>query len=274
MARSRVLLTGFGPFPGAAVNPSAWLVETLAAQTPSAELDCELHARVLPTEWESVAALTPHLYEALQPHVMIHFGLSARAQSFRLERSAHNRAAPRADAKGALPGSRVILPQRPDRLDTTLPASTLAAHLKARGHEAVTSRSAGRYLCNFLYYHSLEWAARQASPRLALFVHIPHTAAQGAPLSETRLLHGAQETLRLVLDFAGELHNTERDPLQKTSGARGLASPLAGEADRSLIGREGGMPQTQNLRPTPLPDPPPQGGRELGPATNLKAREA
>ena len=204
MARPRVLLTGFGPFPGAAVNPSAWLVETLAAQTPSAELDCEIHARVLPTEWESVAALTPHLYEALQPHVMIHFGLNARARSFRLERSAHNRAAPRADASGALPGSRVILPQGPDRLDTDLPASTLAVHLKARGHAAVTSRSAGRYLCNFLYYHSLEWAARQASPRLALFVHIPHTAAQGGPFSETRLLHGAQETLRLVLDFAGE----------------------------------------------------------------------
>ena len=202
MARPRVLLTGFGPFPSAAVNSSAWLVETLAAQTPSADLDCELHARVLPTEWESVAALTSRLYEALQPHVMIHFGLSARARSFRLERSAHNRAAPRADAKGARPGSRVILPQGPDRLDTALPASPLAAHLKARGLAAVTSRSAGRYLCNFLYYRSLEWAARQHSPSLALFVHIPLGPAQGGPFSETRLLHGAQEILRLVLDFA------------------------------------------------------------------------
>lgn len=204
MARPRVLLTGFGPFPGAAVNPSAWLAETLATQTPSAELNCELHARVLPTEWESVATLTPHLYETLQPHVMIHFGLSERAKSFRIERSAHNRAAPRADASGALPGSRVILPQGPDRLDTTLPASTLAVHLKARGLAAVTSRSAGRYLCNFLYYRSLEWAARQQSPSLVLFVHIPLGPTQGGPLSETRLLHGAQETLRLVLAFASE----------------------------------------------------------------------
>jgi len=202
MARPRVLLTGFGPFPGAEVNTSAWLVETLAAQTLPAELDCEIHARVLPTEWESVAALAPHLYEELQPHVMIHFGLHARARAFRLERSAHNRAAPRADAKGALPGSRVILPQRPDRLDTTLPASRLAAQLKERGLAAVSSRSAGRYLCNFLYYRSLEWAARQPSPSLVLFVHIPHAAAQGGPLSEARLLHGAQETLRLVLNFA------------------------------------------------------------------------
>jgi pyroglutamyl-peptidase len=202
MARPRVLLTGFGPFPGAEVNPSAWLAETLAAQPPAAELDCELHARVLPTEWESVAALAPRLYEALQPHVMIHFGLSARAQSFRLERHAHNRVAPRADATGALPGSRVILPQGADRLDTSLPASALAARLNERGFAAATSRSAGRYLCNFLYYRSLEWAARQQHRSLVLFVHIPLGAAQGGPLSESQLLRGAQATLRLVLDFA------------------------------------------------------------------------
>jgi pyroglutamyl-peptidase len=214
MARPRVLLTGFGPFPGAEVNPSAWLVETLAAQTPAAEFDCEIHARVLPTEWESVAALTPRLYEELQPHVMIHFGLSEHAKSFRLERSAHNRAAPRADASGALPGSRVILTQGPDRLDTTLPASTLAAHLKARGLAALTSGSAGRYLCNFLYYRSLEWASRQASPSLVLFVHIPLGPAQGGPFSEARLLHGAQEILRLVLAFASE--GDRARPMERT----------------------------------------------------------
>jgi error-prone DNA polymerase len=40
-----------------------------------------------------------------------------------------------------------------------------------------------------------------------------------------------------------------------------IASPLAGEADRSLIGREGGESQRQNQPLTPLPNPPPQGGR-------------
>ena len=28
----------------------------------------------------------PRLYEALQPHVMIHFGVSQRAKTFRIER--------------------------------------------------------------------------------------------------------------------------------------------------------------------------------------------
>ncbi len=202
MTRPRVLLTGFGPFPGVAENPSAWLVETLAEQPPSPEYDGELHARVLPTEWEATA-LMPRLYETLQPHVMIHFGLSERAKTFRIERSAHNRAALRADARGAMPSGRVIRPEGPDRFDTKLPAGALAAHLKSCGLAAVTSRSAGGYLCNFLYYHSLDWARRQKGARLVVFVHVPHPSGQGGSFSKEALLQGAQETLRFVLTFAG-----------------------------------------------------------------------
>ena len=85
-----------------------------------------IHARILPTEWEA-AALMPRLYETLQPHVMIYFGVSEHAKNFRIERSAHNRAAPRADARGALPASPVILAAGRDRLDTAFPAGALAA---------------------------------------------------------------------------------------------------------------------------------------------------
>jgi pyroglutamyl-peptidase len=226
MARPRVLLTGFGPFPGVTENPSAWLAETLVERATSLGLDCELHARVLPTEWEAVAALAPRLYETLQPRVMIHFGLSERARSLRIERSAHNRALPRADALGKLPASPVIIAERPNRLDTGLPAAALAADLRARGHTAETSWSAGRYLCNFLYYLSLEWAARQTSPPLALFMHVPHPATQGGPFSEAELLHGAQETLRLVLAFASE---------------RAAATPIADRAGPGFALSEAGL---------------------------------
>ena len=156
----RVLLTGFGPFPGASVNPSAWLAETLPARLSQGSTASCMRAFFRPSGRQS-RALTPHLHETLQPHVTIHFGLSQRAKGFRIERSAHNRASPRADASGALPRGHVILPRGPGRLDSPLPASALAAHLEQRGIPAAPSRSAGRYLCNFLYYLSLDWAARQ-----------------------------------------------------------------------------------------------------------------
>jgi pyroglutamyl-peptidase len=219
MARPRVLITGFGPFPGVADNPSAWLAEMFAARR--AEFDCELHARILPTEWEAVA-LMPPLYETLQPHVMIHFGLNARAKTFRIEKSAHNRAARRADAKGALPAIPTIRNPGPDRFDTSLPAASLAAHLRMCGLPAVTSRSAGRYLCNFLYYHSLDWARGRTETPLILFVHIPPLSGGAGAFREQTLLDGAREILRFVLAFASkrEPAKTSLDPAFARGEAR------------------------------------------------------
>jgi pyroglutamyl-peptidase len=201
MARPRVLITGFGPFPGVKENPSAWLAEALAEHGPP-EFDAELHARVLPTEWRA-AELMPGLYASLQPHVMIHFGVDRRAKALRIERFAHNRTARRADAAGALPASAMIAPEGPDRYATELPAAALAAHLRNCGLPAVTSRSAGNYLCNFLYYHSLSWARQQGDACLALFMHIPPPNSPG-PFSDETLLVGARETLRFLLTVARE----------------------------------------------------------------------
>lgn len=215
MEPPRVLLTGFGPFPGMPSNPSAWLVEALAERWPAHAFDGEIHARILPTEWEA-AALMPRLCETLQPHVMIHFGVCENAKTIRIEHSAHNRAAPRADANGALPASPVILAEGPERLDTPLPVSALARHLNTSGVSAVSSHSAGHYVCNFLYYQSLDWAGRQPTPRLVLFVHIPPLSGDG-PFNEETLLHGAQTILRFVVAFA-----SAQQPSQPIHGA-GLA---------------------------------------------------
>lgn len=201
MPRPRVLITGFGPFPGFAENPSAWLVETLAERQRAPEID--LHARVLPTEWEKVS-LIPRLYKALQPHVMIHFGVNEHASAFHIERSAHNRVAREPDARGTLPKGRTIRADGPSRFDTPFPAAALAAHLRRSGLAARTSRSAGAYLCNFLYYRSLDWAYGQGNVSPVIFVHIPPWTRKRGPCSREALLHGAEETLRFVLRYAKE----------------------------------------------------------------------
>jgi pyroglutamyl-peptidase len=203
MERPRILLTGFGPFPGVPTNPSAWLAETLAEGLPAPDLHGRIHVRIFPTEWQA-AGLVADLCETLQPHVMIHFGVSEHAKTFRIEHSAHNRTAPRADAGGALPAGPVISAEGAERLDTALPAAALARHLQTNGVAAVTSHSAGHYLCNFLYYHSLAWALRQSAPPLVLFVHVPPMSGQDGDFSEELLLRGGQEILRFTLAFAGE----------------------------------------------------------------------
>jgi pyroglutamyl-peptidase len=211
MARPRVLLTGFGPFPGVADNPSAWLAETLA-QHAALEVDAEFHARVLPTAWQAAQSM-PRLYEKLQPHVMIHFGVSQRAKTFRIEHFAHNRAARRADIRGLMPSAPRIQAEGADRIDTALPAADLAAHLRTSGVAAASSRSAGSYLCNFLYYHSLDWAHRQPDPRLVLFVHVPPLDSVNSEI----LLRGGHEILRFVLSFGNPHASARRELAHSTS---------------------------------------------------------
>ena len=107
MACPRVLITGFGPFPGAAENSSAWLAEALAAA--GAPSGCTLHTEVLPTEWTEVATLGPRLLQQHRPRLILHLGLSRNAKGFRIERSAHNVIDFREDARGAMPEKRNVL---------------------------------------------------------------------------------------------------------------------------------------------------------------------
>jgi pyroglutamyl-peptidase len=198
MSRSRVLITGFGPFPGVTDNVSGRLARSLARSELSGRARMT-HAELLPTEWEEVSSRAPRLLDEVKPRLIVHFGLSCLAEDFRIERSAYNRAAPRQDARGALPRSRTIRASGPARIDTCLPTAELAKHLRQHDLPARTSRSAGRYLCNFLYYLSLDRAARQDTACDVCFVHVPPATA----LSETELLRGSKLILCYLLDHIG-----------------------------------------------------------------------
>jgi pyroglutamyl-peptidase len=200
MSRQPILLTGFGPFPGAPENVSKWLVEALADAISPSRLGCDLHREVLPTEWVEISQRGPDLLKQHKPRLVLHFGLNKRARGFRIERSAHNHIHAKPDARGAMPEGGCILERGRDRLDTPIPAKKLAQHLQRNGLPAATSRSAGGYLCNFLYYLSLNWAAKQEDRCHVCFMHLPPGPDQGGPLTEVELLRGAETALFYLLD--------------------------------------------------------------------------
>jgi pyroglutamyl-peptidase len=197
-----LLLTGFGPFPGVSENPSMALVETLA-ESLAGKPDLAVHTHILSTEWNYVRYEAPVLLETVQPDIVIHFGLCRGANGFRIERSAYNQASPLEDAANALPPAPAILTGGTPRLDTRLSTAHLARALRQTGVPALPSLSAGRYLCNYLYHLSLDWATRQ--PRsaghapLVLFVHIPPTGGHGGYLDELEIMRGAAAILDEVL---------------------------------------------------------------------------
>lgn len=190
MSAPEVLITGFGPFPGVAWNPSAWLVQTLAQRHTS-----PLTAAVLPVSWQGAWAALEPLLEAVRPRQVILFGVSRHARGFQLEQRAYNERSPQPDANGAAPPGRRLLCSSAETLDATLPISSIASTVAAANIPVALSEDPGRYLCNALLFHALHWAQDKAT-RVG-FVHIPHIAEAG-PLTPAQALTGA----RLVVETA------------------------------------------------------------------------
>lgn len=58
-------------------------------------------------------------------------------------------------------------------LETDLPVAALAAALRSAGGRAVVSHNAGRFVCNYLLFRSLQRSRARAPRWHSLFVHLP-----------------------------------------------------------------------------------------------------
>lgn len=160
----RILITGFGPFPGIIDNASAHVAPLLAAQAERALPGAKAVAAVLPTEWEAAPHHLKALIAEIQPAICLHLGVSGLASGVVQETYARNRAGERPDAAGRLPASRRLLDDAPAVL---IPART--SQVLALG----AARQAGDYVCNAVFFHSLWLARQQAGRRHVAFLHLP-----------------------------------------------------------------------------------------------------
>ena len=81
----RVLLTAFGSFPGAPVNPTMAIARRVERRHGRrlARLGVEIHTAVLPVVYKGAERRAADLIAAVQPHVVLHLGLAARHASGR-----------------------------------------------------------------------------------------------------------------------------------------------------------------------------------------------
>lgn len=203
--RSRVLITGFGPFPGMPENVTSRLVADLAARGRDVFPAFEIRAAILPTEWDRAPELLDNLLSGFQPSTVILFGVSGHARGFEVETVARNAATLTPDAAGLPPLSSRIDPSGLDQIAVRFPAARIVARLRRMQLPARVSRDAGRYLCNATLYHLLGRTDLQIEPRIAGFVHVPanlRTSGTRGRLSYERALVGAQEILSVCLGRA------------------------------------------------------------------------
>jgi pyroglutamyl-peptidase len=176
----RVLLLGFGPFPGAPRNPSAILVEHLARRRRPALAGSIKTAYVFATTYATIDKELPKLL-AGNPDIVLMFGLAARRRHLCIEMRARNaRSILFPDVRGYRPARGVIVPGGPAALRGTAPFAQLLAAARANGMPSRLSRDAGRYVCNYSYWRALELAGRGRYP-LVQFVHIPRLSFGSRP---------------------------------------------------------------------------------------------
>ena len=168
-----ILLTGFGPFPGAPYNPTGPLVMALARRRHPALANVRRVAHIFQVSYEAVDRELPALLKRERPAALIMFGLAKRATQVRVEMRARNaitRMVP--DVSGQIPLAATILPGAPPTVPLRTPAQRLLSAARATGVPVALSRDAGRYLCNYLCWRAAE-AAGTGAPRLVAFVHVP-----------------------------------------------------------------------------------------------------
>ncbi len=194
-----LLVTGFGPFPGVATNPSGLAVERLARDG----LD-GITTQVLPTEFH---ACFQTLAAAARDHDVsgiLMLGVAQEAPALRLERFALNWIeGGRPDAAGVALDEPVVR-EAPLAYASTLPLEEIAGTLRDARVPFELSAHAGTYVCNCLFFRCLHEQARASAPVPAGFVHIPmprdldHGAPDAPSLAE--LCDWLRPVLRTLLE--------------------------------------------------------------------------
>jgi pyroglutamyl-peptidase len=180
----RVLVTGFGKFPGARDNPTGLLVHALGRHRARlARLGVELETDVLPVNYAEVARKLEELDETLKPDAILHFGLAARRKFFSIETRALNRLSlVHCDASGARAGRLAIIPGAPHAARSTIPYRQIEAAFRREGLRSRLSANAGDYVCNESLYLSLA----RSHARATGFIHVPRLGRANRPKKASR----------------------------------------------------------------------------------------
>jgi pyroglutamyl-peptidase len=180
-----MLVTGFEPFGGEAVNASWEAARRLDGWRCG---DHVVVAVMLPCVYDVSVDAFAEAFERLKPHAALMTGQAARRGLVCVERYARN------VANGATPDNRgrlkaaAELNDGPERLEATVPAAEIVRAIRNAGLSARASTNAGDYVCNHLYYGALAFVRRVSPETPAVFLHLPATPEQSAPRGSRRRL--------------------------------------------------------------------------------------
>jgi pyroglutamyl-peptidase len=174
MAKPKILVAGFGPFPGAPKNPSGQLALAVANSRRAAASRATIVGAGGQMNYRDVFSKLSHLLETEKPDAVLMFGLAGGTSYMRVETRAANMASGvYPDASGQKPRDRSLVPGAPHIGKVRAPIRQLLAAARKAGMTARLSVDAGGYICNAAFFHCLDAARRTGTPKFIAFVHIP-----------------------------------------------------------------------------------------------------
>lgn len=180
----RMLLTGFEPFGGSAVNPSQEVVRAIDSRRDEL-VSIELHTRILPVEAKRGPETLVNAVAETKPDAVLCLGEDGRASAITIERVFVNLADYRiADNAGVVLRNQAIVAHGPAAYFSTLPLEAMAQAARDADVAVEFSLSAGAFLCNHVSYvllHELENRRRRTTRKRVIpagFVHLPRLPEQ------------------------------------------------------------------------------------------------
>jgi pyroglutamyl-peptidase len=179
-----VLLTGFEPFGGAAINPSWEAVRLLDGWSGDG---FKVEVRLLSCVFGRAAEELLGFVDEVQPDIAIAVGLAGGRPEISIERIAINVDDARfADNAGRQPIDVPIVESGPAAYFTNLPIKAMVAAIRERGIKAGVSQTAGTFVCNHVFYALMHQVRAHGFEKTvkAGFIHVPFLPEQAAAYAE------------------------------------------------------------------------------------------
>lgn len=172
-----VLVTGFDPFGGEALNPS-W---EICGRLPREIGGLRVETCRVPCEFRRAIEVVAEAIETHRPSMVVCLGQAGGRTHMSVERVAINVNDARMDDNaGSKPIDEPIARGGPAAYFSTLPIKAMALAMREAGVPAEVSNTAGTYVCNHLMYGVLHYLAGSGNAARAGFIHVPYAEAQVA----------------------------------------------------------------------------------------------
>ncbi|XP_013163126.1 PREDICTED: pyroglutamyl-peptidase 1 [Papilio xuthus] len=203
-----VLVTGFGPFLNHPVNASWEAVKLINKEMLETKHNIELVLLEIPVTYENVDEFVPALWETHTPKLMIHVGVSSEASCMTLETQAHRKGYQRMDYFDKCPANHICTAEGAIRLHTKLNVERICKEFNGSCTDdtsAISSKDAGRYLCEYIYYTSLS-----VDNTRTLFIHVPDIPKYPSEVTAKALEKILELTLEQVIEMDSSKEVTEK----------------------------------------------------------------